>query len=61
VLTVDGCIPPTAPNALSAGFKYAPGNGKLTIGMARAVQWTGLVGADGITPVPTPVWGYGTR
>ena len=47
------------PNALSAGFKYVPKNNKLTIGMAQTMQMTGLVGADGVTPVPTTVWGYG--
>lgn len=48
-----------APNALSAGFKYAPANNKLFITAAQTTQMTGLVGADGITPVPTTVWGYG--
>ncbi|MDH3639914.1 MAG: hypothetical protein OES09_15845, partial [Gammaproteobacteria bacterium] len=48
-----------APNALSAGFKYAPKNNKLRIIMRQTVQMTGLVGADGVTPVPTTVWGYG--
>lgn len=47
------------PNALAAGFKYVPQNGKLDIAMAQTVQWTGLVGADGVTEVPTTVWGYG--
>lgn len=50
-----------APNAMSAGFKYAPQNNKLTIGMAQAVQMTGLVGVDGYTQVPTTIWGYGTK
>jgi len=50
-----------APNAMSAGFKYMPQNNKLTIGMAQAVQMTGLVGADGYTQVPTTIWGYGTK
>jgi len=50
-----------APNALSAAFKYAPQSGKLRITMAQAVQMTGLVGPDGYTPVPTTIWGYGTR
>ena len=47
------------PNAMSAGFKYAPKNNKLRIITAQTVQMTGLVGADGVTPVPTTVWGYG--
>ncbi len=48
-----------APNAMSAGFKYVTKNNKLTIAMGQAIQMTGLVGADGVTPVPTTVWGYG--
>ncbi len=48
-----------AANALSAGFKYVPKNNKLKIAMRQAVQMTGLVGADGMTPVPTTIWGYG--
>jgi spore coat protein A len=47
------------PNALSAGFKYVPKNDKLRITSAQTTQMTGLVGADGVTPVPTTVWGYG--
>ena len=48
-----------APNAMAAGFKYVPKNNKLKINMAQTVQMTGLVGANGVTPVPTTVWGYG--
>jgi spore coat protein A, manganese oxidase len=48
-----------APNAMSAGFKYVTKNNKLTIAMGQAIQMTGLVGADAVTPVPTTVWGYG--
>ncbi len=47
------------PNAMSAGFKFMPNNNKLNIIMAQSVQMTGLVGADGLTPVPTTIWGYG--
>jgi len=47
------------PNALSAGFKYVPKANKLRIIAEQAVQMTGLVGADGVTPVPTTIWGYG--
>ncbi len=47
------------PNAMAAGFKYVPKNNKLRIITAQAVQMTGLVGIDGVTPVPTTVWGYG--
>lgn len=48
-----------APNALSASFKYLPQNNKLEIIAAQTTQMTGLVGKDGVTPVPTTVWGYG--
>ena len=48
-----------APNAMSAGFKFVPENNKLRIIMAQAVQMTGLVGTDGVTQVPTTIWGYG--
>jgi spore coat protein A len=50
-----------AANALSSAFKYPLSNNKITIGMSQAVQMTGLVGANGVTPVPTTIWGYGTR
>ena len=50
-----------APNAMSAGFKYVPKNNGLKINQGQTVQMTGLVGADGITPVPTTVWGYGVN
>lgn len=48
-----------APNAMAGNFKYVPKRGKLKIIAAQTVQMTGLVGADGITPIPTTVWGYG--
>ena len=50
-----------APDAMSAGFKYTPVANKLKINQGQTVQMTGLVGADGITPVPTTVWGYGVN
>lgn len=49
----------SVPNALSGGFKYVAKNNKLRIQMAQAIQMTGLLGADGVTPVPTTIWGYG--
>jgi FtsP/CotA-like multicopper oxidase with cupredoxin domain len=49
------------PNAMAAGFKYVPKNDRLKIITAQTVQMTGLVGADGATPVSTTVWGYGTN
>jgi len=48
-----------APNAMSAAFKFVPRNNRLNIIAGQAVQMTGLVGADGVTPVPTTIWGYG--
>jgi len=47
------------PNALSDGFKYVPKANKLRIIAGQGVQMTGLLGADGVTPVPTTIWGYG--
>ncbi len=47
------------PDALAPGFKYSSPNGKYKVTVGPSVQMTGLVGADGVTPVPTPVWGYG--
>jgi FtsP/CotA-like multicopper oxidase with cupredoxin domain len=44
-----------APNALDPGFKYAG----TSIGVGETKQMTGLVAPDGVTPVPTKVWGYG--
>ena len=51
----------SAANAMSTGFKYSPKNNQLKINMAQTVQMTGLVGVDGVTPVPTTVWGYGDK
>ena len=51
-----------APNALHPSFKFPASNvkkGKYKIIIDQGTQWTGLVGADGTTPVPTTVWGYG--
>jgi FtsP/CotA-like multicopper oxidase with cupredoxin domain len=51
------------PNALDPGFIYDTGKGptrnKLKVAVGQTVQFTGLVGPDGLTPVPTAVWGYG--
>ena len=44
-----------APNALDPGFKYTG----TTIGVGPTKQMTGLVAPDGVTPVPTKLWGYG--
>jgi spore coat protein A len=50
------------PDALAPGFKYEvrnPNKAKFKVAMGQTVQMTGLVGPDGVTPVPTTVWGYG--
>lgn len=47
------------PNALDPGFVYQSPNNKYKIAMQEKVQHSGLVAADGVTPVPTRVWGYG--
>lgn len=52
----------TAPNAMSQSFKFVPNRkGRLKIFMSQATHMTGLVAADGITPLPTTIWGYGSR
>ncbi len=54
-----------APNALHPGFVYetskGPSKNKIKVGVGQAMQYTGLVGPDGTTRVPTTVWGYGTK
>jgi FtsP/CotA-like multicopper oxidase with cupredoxin domain len=50
-----------APNALDPGFTYDTSSGKIKVAVGQTVQMTGLVGPDGVTPVPTTVWGYGHR
>jgi len=47
------------PNALDPGFIYNARRGKLKVAVGQSVQNTGLVAPDGVTPVPTTVWGYG--
>jgi len=49
------------PNALDPGFVYDTSKGKIKVAVGQAVQHTGLVAPDGITPVPTTVWGYGDQ
>ncbi len=51
----------TAPNALAPNFKFVPVRDKLKIIAAQGTQYTGLVGADGVTRVPTTIWGYGSK
>jgi FtsP/CotA-like multicopper oxidase with cupredoxin domain len=47
------------PNALDPGFIYDTSKGKIKVAVGQTVQMTGLVAPDGVTPVPTTVWGYG--
>jgi len=49
------------PNALDPGFIYNTTKGKIKVAVGQTVQQTGLVGTDGVTPVPTTVWGYGDK
>ena len=49
------------PNALDPGFIYDTSKGSINVGVGQMVQNTGLVGADGVTPVPTTLWGYGDK
>jgi hypothetical protein len=41
------------PNALDPGFIYDTSMGKIKVAVDQTVQMTGLVGPDGLTPVPT--------
>ncbi|MGB5550005.1 MAG: multicopper oxidase domain-containing protein [Thermoanaerobaculia bacterium] len=53
------------PNALDPGFIYQTRRtgktNKIKVAVGQSVQMTGLVGPDGVTPVPTTVWGYGDK
>ncbi|MCA9928573.1 MAG: multicopper oxidase domain-containing protein [Anaerolineales bacterium] len=49
------------PNALDPGFIYNTKFGKIKVGVGQTVQMTGLVATDGVTPVPTTIWGYGDK
>ena len=48
------------PNALDPGFIYntKPGH-KIKVGVGQTMHMTGLVATNGVTPIPTTVWGYG--
>ena len=48
-------------NALDPSFIYKANKGKIKVSVGQALQHTGLVGPDGVIPVPTPVWGYGDQ
>jgi len=47
------------PNALNPAFIYDTSKGSIKVAVGQAIQETGLVAPDGVTPVPTTVWGYG--
>ncbi len=47
------------PNALDPGFIYDTSSNKIKVAVGQTVQYTGLVAPDGVTPVPTTLWGYG--
>ncbi len=49
------------PRALDPSFIFNAKKGKITVDVQQAVQFTGLVGPDGMTPVPTTIWGYGDK
>jgi FtsP/CotA-like multicopper oxidase with cupredoxin domain len=49
------------PNALDPGFIYDTSKGSIKVGVGQSVQYTGLVAPDGVTPVPTTIWGYGDK
>ena len=49
------------PNALDPGFIYDTSKGSIKVGVGQAIQYTGLVAPDGMTPVPTTIWGYGDK
>ena len=50
------------PNALDPGFIYQPDRqGRYKIKVGTALHNAGLVGPDGVTPVMTPVLGYGAQ
>jgi len=50
-----------APNPLDPSFKYDTSYGVIQISIGEGTSDTGLVGPDGITPLSTKIWGYGTR
>ena len=50
------------PNALDPSFIYNTGKkNKIKVAVGQSIQHTGLVAPDGVTPVPTTVWGYGDK
>lgn len=49
------------PNPLNPNFVFETSTGFIEVSVGEGVAQTGLVGADGITSVSTPIWGYGTE
>jgi FtsP/CotA-like multicopper oxidase with cupredoxin domain len=49
------------PDAMAPGFKFKGNKGKYRVAIAPSITMTGLVGPDGTTPVPTPIFGYGQK
>jgi spore coat protein A, manganese oxidase len=47
------------PNPLAPDYVYGYVSDIITISMGPGWADTGLVGLDGVTPVSTPIWGYG--
>jgi FtsP/CotA-like multicopper oxidase with cupredoxin domain len=48
------------PNPLDPSFIYDTTTGKIEVSVNEGTSNTGLVGLDGVSAVPTPIWGYGT-
>jgi len=49
------------PNALDPSFAYNIKGGKIKVGVGQGVHYTGLASPDGLTALPTPIWGYGEK
>jgi len=49
-----------APNALDPSFRFDTTTKYVEVTVSLGVATTGLVGPDGVTPVTTPIWGYGS-
>ncbi len=49
------------PNALDPTFFYDTSKGSITVAVSQDVTWTGLMGPDGVTAVPTTIWGYADK
>lgn len=47
------------PNPLDPSFQFDTRPGIVEVSVGAGIATTGLVGPDGVTPVDTPIWGYG--